>query len=250
MNSNAQRVTIDAHVHLHTVDDAIDALRLARDRLSASAGQIGVVMLAERRGFDVLNALRPKLVATGEPEALWLDDSRSLLILAGRQIISAEKLEILALATTARLPDGLPAEQLVADLNAADAIVVLPWGVGKWIGKRGALVNRLIANTKPGRLFLGDNGGRPGFWPVNQFGSGLPILSGSDPLPLPGWAHAIGSLASVIDADISGDAPAAALKAFLRNPTVHIRQTGSLAGPIRFVTDQTRLRLAGKGAIQ
>jgi hypothetical protein len=250
MNAGLRRVIIDAHVHLHNARDAAEALRIAASRLAKVDGQTGVIMLAERQGFEVLDEIKPQLVATAEPEAFWHDESRKLLILAGRQVISAEKLEILALATTARLADGAPAEEIVAQLDALDAIVVLPWGVGKWLGKRGALVDLLIAAAKPGRLFLGDNGGRPSLWPVRQFGSGLPVLSGSDPLPLPGWPQGIGSLTSVIEAGLSPDTPAASLKAILRDPATHIGRGGSLAGPIQFVTDQTRLRLAGKEAIR
>jgi hypothetical protein len=250
MNAGTPRVAIDAHVHLHNARDAAEALRVAAARLAGAEGQTGIVMLAERQGFDVLEEIKPQLVPTHQPEAFWLDDSRRLLILAGRQIISAEKLEILALSTTARMPDGLPAQQIVAQMDSADAIVVLPWGVGKWLGQRGALVERLIVGAKPGRLFLGDNGGRPSFWPVPQFALGIPILSGSDPLPLPGWPQAIGSLTSVLDADLTPDWPAASLKTILRNPATRIGRAGSLASPIRFVTDQTRLRLTGKKAVQ
>jgi hypothetical protein len=249
MMAATQRLVIDAHVHLHDAAGAGEALRIASDRLAGPAGQTGVVMLAERQGFDVLDDIRSGLIATDEPESCWLDETRKLLILAGRQIISAEKLEILVLATPARLPDGLPAEQIVAEMDAADAIVVLPWGVGKWLGKRGALVDRLIAAAPPGRLFLGDNGGRPGFWPVRQFASGLPVLSGSDPLPLPGWPSGIGSLASVIQAEIAPRTPAASLRNALRSSSVRIDRIGKLANPVSFVIDQTRLRLAGNGAI-
>lgn len=250
MRTGIQRVAIDAHVHLHNAAGAGEALRAARERLIGSSGGIGVLMLGERQGFDVFDALRPGFVATEEPESLWSDVNRQLLILAGRQIISAEKLEILALATSARLPDGLPAEQVIAEMDTADAIVVLPWGVGKWLGKRGALVDRLIATARPGRIFLGDNGGRPVFWPVRQFASAAPVLSGTDPLPLPGWPKSIGNLASIIAAEVSPDRPAASLKAALRDSATNIERMGKLAGPIRFVVDQTRLRLAGGDAVR
>lgn len=252
MMSIAMRLAIDSHVHLHDRAIAREALSAAVTRLAngANPNQIGVVMLAERRGYSVFETLRPQLVATQDPEALWLDDDRRLLVLAGRQIISAEKLEILALATTATLTDGLPAEQIIEQMNLADAIVVLPWGVGKWIGKRGALVDRLIADAKPGRLFLGDNGGRPRFWPVRQFDTGLPVLSGSDPLPLPGWPEAIGSFGSLIETELAPDRPASSLKRSLRDPNLCIGRHGILATPMRFLFDQTRLRLAGRDALQ
>ncbi len=242
------QLAIDSHVHLHSIAGAMEALRIARDRLSRD-GRTGVVMLAERQGFDILNALRDNLVTTSEPESFWLDERRTLLILAGSQIISSEKLEILALATRSRLPDGLPAKQVIAEMTAADAIVVLPWGVGKWLGKRGALVDRLIAAARPGMLLLGDNGGRPGFWPVRQFKSRISVLSGSDPLPLPGWPGGVAKLASLIDVELSADAPAASLKRALRDPTASIGRMGRLATPLRFIMDQTRLRLHGGRAV-
>jgi len=242
-------IAIDSHVHFHSASGAIEALSIAKEKLAGNTGRIGVVMLAERQGFNVLDDLGSSLIPTEEPEAFWFDESRSLLILAGRQIISAEKLEILTLATTAILPDGLPAVRIVAEMDAADAIVVLPWGVGKWIGKRGMLVDRLIAEARPGRLFLGDNSGRPGFWPVRQFNSAIPVLSGSDPLPLPGWQQNVARLVSVIDADLPSETPAAALKAALRNPAVQVDRAGSLAGAVRFVTDQAKLRLYGGKAV-
>lgn len=252
MSAATPTLAIDAHVHLH--DDAVarNALISAQSRLASIAGQegIGILMLAERDGFHVFEALRPTLIATDEPESLWLDDGRRLLVLAGRQIISAEKLEILALATPAQLPDGLPAEEILARLDSEDALVVLPWGVGKWIGKRGQLVDRLITTARPGRLLLGDNSGRPGFWRVPQFASGLPVLAGSDPLPLKGWPDAIGTFGSIIKGSLPPNNPSAVLKDLLRDPATAIERYGKLANPLNFVFDQTRLRLAGSSRAQ
>jgi hypothetical protein len=252
MNNVPQRLAIDAHVHLHAAGSAMKALADAQRRLAKAAGPegVGIIMLAERNGFDIFETLRSQLLATDESESLWLDDSRSLLVLAGRQIISSEKLEILALATAIQLPDGLPAKHVLAKLDAADALAVLPWGVGKWIGKRGQLVDGLIASAQPGRLFLGDNGGRPGFWPVRQFTSGLHVLRGTDPLPLNGWSHAIGGFGSIVSGNLSVAEPAASLKQILRNPATSIDRYGKLASPFDFVADQVRLRLAGRGALQ
>lgn len=239
-------LAIDAHVHLHDVASARQALADAQSRMASARGAhaTGVVMLAERSGFDVFEALRAGLVATEESEALWLDDTRRLLVLAGRQIITVEKLEILGLATTARMPDGMPAEQVVQKLDAADALVILPWGVGKWIGKRGKLIDRLLSAARPGRLFLGDNGGRPHFWKVAQFSSGLPVLPGTDPLPLAGWSKAIGTFGSIVHGTLPAERPSMALKKLLRDPDTRIERYGKLAHPLNFVADQVRLRLA------
>jgi hypothetical protein len=244
MTTHAVRVAIDAHVHLHSPSEALSALRTAQNRLAAAGGEIGVLMLAERQGYDVFDSLRRDLIVTDEPESLWFDESRSLLVLAGRQIVSSEKLEILALATNARMSDGAPAEKVIDDMDAADAIVVLPWGVGKWLGKRGALVDRLISSADRARLFLGDNGGRPALWRVPQFDGKLKTLAGSDPLPLPGWPQAIGSFGSAMRMVLEASTPSASLKRALRDPATPLEPFGSLANPFRFLVDQTRLRLA------
>ena len=249
MTNRAVRVAIDAHVHLHSASEALVALGIANDRLAAAGGEVGVVMLAERDGYDVFDSLRHELIATDEPESLWFDESRKLLVLAGRQIVSSEKLEILALATGACMPDGAPAEKVVADMDAADAIVVLPWGVGKWLGKRGALVNRLTSAADRARLFLGDNGGRPAAWRVPQFDGKLKTLAGSDPLPLPGWPQAIGSFGSTLNVALEPSTPSASLKRALRDPATPLESFGKLASPLRFLVDQTRLRLAGSNPL-
>lgn len=242
--SGLATLAIDAHVHLHDRTSALDILRGAAERLvDGYPDRIGVVMLAERAGFDIFETLRTILVPTKEPEAMWLDEARRLLVLAGRQIVSREGLEILGLATMARVEDGLPARDAVARLDAEDAILVLPWGVGKWLGRRGRIVDELISGAAPGRLFLGDNAGRPAFWPVPRFAR-APLLSGSDPLPLPGSAVAVGGFGSLVRGELSAEEPAASLKQILRDGNRAVTPFGAPAGPLRFVRDQARLRLA------
>lgn len=237
-------LAIDAHVHLHDPESAVAVLRGAGERLvDGGADRTGVAMLAERAGFDVFERLRPRLLATSEPEALWLDGTRRLLVLAGRQIVSSEGLEILGLATMARIEDGAPAADIVARLDAEDALVVLPWGVGKWLGRRGRIVDELLAAAKPGRLFLGDNGGRPGFWPVPRF-AGRRLLSGSDPLPLPGSSVSIGRSGSLVRGELAMEAPSASLKRILRDGGASVVPFGNMEGPLRFFANQVRLRLA------
>jgi hypothetical protein len=242
--SQSATLAIDAHVHLHDPASAIDVLRGAGERLvGGHADRIGVTMLAERAGFDVFETLRPRLLGTCEPEALWLDEARRLLVLAGRQIVSGEGLEILGLATMARIEDGAPAAEIVARLDTEDALIVLPWGVGKWLGRRGRIVDELLAAAKPGRLFLGDNGGRPGFWRVPRF-AGKRLLSGSDPLPLRGSAATIGRSGTIVRGKIAMDSPSASLKRILRDGGASVVPFGKAAGPLRFFADQARLRLA------
>lgn len=242
-------VLVDAHVHLHDPARAQDDLRQAAVGFAeaGSRGHPAVVMLAERAGYDVFAQLAVQLGATGEDESLWYEHAgQRVLVVAGRQIVTSEGLEILGLATRTHIPDGLPAGEVLQRLTQADAIPVLPWGVGKWLGRRGLLVDGLISRAQRGRLFLGDNGGRPRWWRVSQFAHGLPVLAGSDPLPLPGSASAIGRFGSLVGTHINEQQPALSLKRALRDPATRIATYGRLAPALRFITDQTRLRLARK----
>jgi hypothetical protein len=253
MANNASPATrgllVDSHVHLHDPARAMDDLRQAATAFAAAGGNEapGVVMLAERSGYDVFQHLQSQLAHTWELNSLWYwQGNQRLLVVAGRQIVTAEGLEILGLATRLSLPDGLPAEQVLARLDDADAITVLPWGVGKWLGQRGKIVDSLLERARPGRLFLGDNGGRPNWWKVPQFSRGLPILAGSDPLPLPGSSNVIGRFGSVVDIQLSEHTPAARLKCALRDPATCISTYGRSTPSLRFIADQTRLRFLRK----
>ncbi len=240
------RVALDAHVHLHDKADAFRLLCAAHDRVKALAGAdcLPVFMLAEQQGCDMFDALRARGEPTQERESLWLrHGSAGMLLLAGRQVVSAEKLEILAQATDARFSDGTPADRLIADMLDAGAVVTLPWGVGKWMGRRGEIVDALLAGPEGARLHVGDNGGRPGFWRVSQFGARL-VLRGSDPLPLRGDATRIGSFGTLLDGMPSRSHPARDIRRMIQSARADAAGFGRLASPIRFVSNQLRLRLA------
>ena len=243
-------LAIDAHVHLHDRSTALAVVDRAGDALRRAAGgdAVGILMLAERRGTDIFPELRSSLLPTADPEALWRDSSRSLLVLSGYQIVTSEGLEILALATLARPDDGEPAERVIGQLEEADAIVVLPWGVGKWLGRRGRLVEALAAARPPHRLFIGDNRGRPWFWPLPRVARERIVLPGSDPLPLPGREAAAGTFGFKVAHPLPHDRPATALKRLLRDPATRPEPFGRRTRAWDFFADQLRMRLGSKAA--
>ena len=91
-------------------------------------------------------------------------------------------------------------------MRAVEALPVLPWGFGKWLGICGPLIAEEIATARPGELFLGDNSGRPAMSPRPRLfaraeARGLAVLPGSDPLPFAGgregralWLRARGAV--------------------------------------------------------
>lgn len=225
-------ILADAHVHVFSPDDWPGLVAAARRRfheraaaLSLAAGeQAHFLCLAEIAGCDffghLLNVVdaggamgEMSSVKTAEPASLALLEPGEppLYVIAGRQIVSAEGLEILALGYAANYPDGAPAEQVVADLLPSGALVVLPWGVGKWLGRRGELVWHLAARFgHERRFFLGDNGNRPWCWPLPkvfaEFGPAR-NLPGSDPLRLPGQERRAACIGLYGECEIDGDSP-------------------------------------------
>ena len=236
---------IDAHVHLHRPASALDDLDQAWRNMADQrrAGHVPVLMLAEPSGSDVFAYLADHLSPCAEPGALWYEaDGARMLIVAGRQIVSEEGLEILALGYRDLVADGRPAATIVAELSARDALVVLPWGAGKWFGERGRLLGRLLAREQGG-LLLGDNGGRPAWWSAPLLAQ-TRTLSGSDPLPLPGSARRIGSFGTVVETAVSLDHPVRDLKAAVRDPAATLLRFGRPVSPVRFAREQLWLRFA------
>ena len=137
-------------------------------------------------------------------------------IAPARQVNTAGRLEMLLLGCDQDLEDKQAANDLIEQYGD-QYVLISPWGVGKWLGKRGrVLVDIINFAKKP--FALGDNGGRPFFWPVPHFnllgelraGSGqtvikqdVAIINGSDPLPVSGDYVRAGSYGVSFDLDQS-----------------------------------------------
>lgn len=151
-----------------------------------------------------------------------------------RQINSIHRLEFLLLGCESDIEDGI-AEQQIIDSYADQYLLICPWGFGKWLGSRAKVLRELLS-INASRLFLGDNGGRPSLWRhVPHFRqSRLPIINGSDPLPLKTDTRRIGSfgihwlsaeselslagvLAEIKTASLQNYGPQLSLYRFIRN---------------------------------
>lgn len=172
-------------------------------------------------------------------------DDPPLVLVAGRQLVTAEGLEILALATAGPFADGLPIEAGIDAVRAAGGIVVLPWGFGKWWGGRGRTIDLCLAKAEPGTLFLGDNGGRLATAPPpRQFAAarrhGIMILPGSDPLPLAAERQAVARYGFVLDAPEGTlpQRPAAWLKERLATLSVQPQSFGRRQSVMPFLARQ------------
>ena len=253
---------IDGHVHHHAgvVTDTFlegagrnfDAAATRRSR-PADAYWLLLTELPNDHWFEALQTgdVRPKgwqVANTDEPESLVLErpGRPPLIVLAGRQVATREGLEVLALGTRSAFEDGRGLDESVAAVQAAGALAVLPYGFGKWSGRRASLVERYL-ETAPRPFFLGDNGGRLALSPAPRAFAlaaerGIVVLPGSDPLPLPGEDQKVGRYGFVLEGAVERARPAAGLRRLLGALDEQPEVFGHLEGVVPFVVKQVAMQ--------
>jgi hypothetical protein len=264
-------IYFDGHVHIQenvSIDSLLDSARrnFIHEGEQTSPGQSATcfLFLAETKKFNFFSDYKKQadarlitpggwhLSATREAESLLLThndwQAGRIFLVAGRQIVTVERLEVLALATTSIIADGLSLDETVATIQNNEGLAVLPWAVGKWFGKRGATVDAFLKTAAPGRLFVGDNGGRPVFWPTPRLfltarQRGIQLLPGSDPLPLAREELRVGSYGGWLNGECSDDRPAADIRKLLTTGTEKVTPFGERQQVLNFFRNQLALRL-------
>lgn len=244
---------VDSHVHFHSCYEPQTFLDGAL-RNFRKAGQVGTgyLLFTESTGAHWFRRWREGLKNAGwrfeptpEEESLRAVNGAGerLFLIAGRQIVARERLEVLALGKDLDLPDGLPLREVLERVRESGALPVLPWGFGKWWGRRGAFVAETL--RQDGELFLGDNGGRLGPEPAlfrQARKLGIRLLPGSDPLPFVRHAGLAGSYGFVLPHAVDMDRPAETLLRRIRE-SGQPRAFGRRAGLPRFLRDQVGMQL-------
>ena len=168
-------------------------------------------------------------------------------IVAGRQIRTRERLEVLALTVDEAFPDGLEMGEAVGRVRAAGGIPVLPWSPGKWTGRRGAVIRETIDQASPGEVLLADSSLRPRGWRGDGLlrraaSRGLGVVAGTDPLPLPGEEYVAGACGCAIDRPLRADEPAASLADALATLRGAARPIGRRRGACEVIWCLARMR--------
>lgn len=258
---------VDGHVHFYhlrrvvpTLDAALDNLRRVAGR---SDGLVGALLLAQGRFERVFEELESRTSigrwtltsAARETQTLIARcDGSKLAIVCGRQVRAEAGLEVLALGTRHEFPDDRPLAATIDAVHDAGALAVLPWGFGKWLGRRGALVRATVTSEGRDRLFLGDNGGRLALAPTPAILRGFEqlgfrVLPGTDPFPFGGDFRRVGAFGFLADVADHGDVPWSCLREWLIRSPVSPRRFGDACRPARFVFNQIGIqiynRLAG-----
>lgn len=252
---------IDSHVHIYAHYNVATFFDIAYLRMAQAAKDKStqfVLLLTETAQDDAFQRLSDGSLDPSpwrvtafqqDPSALRIHhEGREILVVAGRQIVTEERIEVLALATTDRFQDGAPIDEVLSQLRAASIPAVLPWGVGKWFGKRGARVSTILASLGADKgLMLGDNAGRPIGWPAPKvFQSaaslGISVLPGSDPLPVIGAEQDVGGYAFLLSGDVDPNTPGLGLKTMLFQSKGQPTFVGRRKGLIAVLLDQWKLR--------
>ena len=267
-------LVLDAHVHIYPCFDLPEffaaafsnCLQIARS-VGYGRSHIPVLLLTEgcrQRVFqDIQEEMKKgnnrigdgqnagyRVFPTEENGSLRIQkgDGTYLFLVAGRQIVTSEQLEVLALSTVSEIPDGLSLEKTVADVEKDRAVPVIPWGFGKWYGWRRRVLMQYLAPRRERVIFLGDNGGRPSILKFPDFqriapGASFKVLPGSDALPLPSELKKVGSFGFTLQEKLDLRRPGGALKQLLSNPGVVPMPYGSPESITRFARNQIALRI-------
>ncbi|MFQ6550868.1 hypothetical protein AAD018_000815 [Aestuariibius insulae] len=247
---------VDTHVHLYPGTTAADMLDAAQANMRGKEGPVtGMLCLTETATlsrFADLPAQERDWNITSTDEAVTQlahhKDGSRIAIVAGRQIVTKERLEVLALGMPAPPSDGLSLDETVADITEKQALAVLPWGVGKWMGDRGNHVASLIdRRTAPREIFLADSAVRPRLWPRPSLldqaeKAGWLCLAGSDPLPLRGDVARTGRYGIEVSAPFDPQTPFATFKTWLMEQTTSPKFYGRRDSTPGMVVNQILLR--------
>jgi len=242
-------IIADTHVHLYPCYDLGRALRGAVSSLVAlGPGADGyVACLTERADCHFFAGLRSGeiraegvTVAPGtEPEAVTVSvpGKPDLHLLAGRQIVPRERIEVLALTTDAEIPDGLPAREVVTRVRDAGGLAVLSWAPGKWFGARGDVVRDVLDASKPGDVLVGDTSLRPVGWGEPRLirearQRGCVVIAGSDPLPFAGDDRYAGTYGSRMEAAFDAAKPVASFRVAVSGS---VSSVGRRCGPLSWM---------------
>lgn len=245
-------ILADTHVHIYPsyvladcFDSAFSNFNKIERKLGSTVSELKFLCLTEREDCHFFASLSSRVPTLGKYQVTTTSESNclkvtapnrsSLYILAGRQIISAERIEVLCLGADLPVKDGLALGDVIELIRESGAVAVLPWAPGKWFFKRGLAIRDIIHKYKPGEVLFADSSLRAWVWPYPHFlskaaAAGFFTLAGSDPLPFAGEERQIARFASLLEGPSVDHQPALSLLNLLKDPPARILNLGTRSG--------------------
>jgi hypothetical protein len=227
-------IVLDTHVHVYPGYERAAVFFAAERNIrgAAPSASSGYLFLTEREDCNFWDELagglslpanwsRVRTLDDRMIEYLNRESGFSLFWIRGHQVVSSEGLEILALATNRRYKDRVsPLDELAQLIYQDDGLVVIPWSVGKWTGKRRRVLKKFLSGEQRENILLGDVAQRAFAQPLDR-SLGFPrgsfrILFGSDPLPLACEESVIGNSLTLLSDRFSQPSSLYSLLAMLR----------------------------------
>jgi hypothetical protein len=268
-------ILVDSHVHIYDCfdlekffDSAYANFKSAAEQFDHGNNFTGILLLTETSKDNWFQRLAEyadgKDLPEGKSTGSWIfrrtKESNSLIaesvglknliLIAGRQIVTGEEIEVLACATIEKFRDSSPIKSLIKEIKQKDGLPIIPWGVGKWYGNRGEIIKGIINKfSNNSSIYLGDNGNRPSLWPQPRLFQearkrGIHVLPGSDPLPFASECSRVGCYGFSMQVQIDRRKAASLLKQILMNKiNDNFHVFGRLEKNHRFLLNQIRAQL-------
>jgi hypothetical protein len=262
------RLMVDGHVHIYDCYNletffktAIENLEYFYDTYYSNGSPYErILLLTEGKTNDFFSQFKEKgsfpndsgyhFLDTKEEVSIVLakENKRLGYLLRGRQIVTEENLEVLAIGSTQTIEDGLPIETVLEQIMEKKETAVLAWGFGKWWFRRGKIIERIIKNYCSPYLLVGDNSSRPTFCPKPRLfkraqALNISIINGSDPLPFAGEETRVGSYGFSVEGDFNEDEPTQSLRDILASPGLTIVFFGQRDQASSFIKRQSKIYL-------
>lgn len=264
---NKSLILIDAHIHIHDCFNIEKFFNNAKNnflrqlQLSNSNDHFAILCLTESHRINYFKQLSEKVGAynklngwkvdlTSNENVIKLIDNKKfeIFLVAGRQIVTKENLEVLAIGLVEDPEDGQPIEEVINYTANQKSISVIPWGVGKWTGRRKEIVEKIILQSGTFPIYLGDNGNRPFFLKKSDFfdlalKNGILNIPGSDPLPFKNGENKPGSFGFMIDDALDIDKPFDNIYEKIKNSKNQFKTFGKLESFTNFLTNQISMQV-------
>lgn len=226
------KLMIDGHVHIYDCydlgkffDTALTQLDKYHYALYGKGGEhVKILLLTEGKTNDFFarwkengefpNDSGYRFRPTGEDVSLVLEKNGepAAYVVRGRQIVTAENLEVLSTGSAQVIEDGLPIDTVIDRLIEKNEPAVLAWGFMKWMFARAKVIDRVIDKYDSPYVMVGDNSGRPVFWPFPRLfkkavNKNMVLLNGSDPLPFSSETAKPGTFGFALEGKFDPKAP-------------------------------------------